>query len=144
MPRTPDRFPGPLDEEEVLLEIQTEDPEDEGAMRNVNGAFRFKDSIGVFDPRSAGNPFEFSFSVKPTVLINHMRGQRPIVQVVLPIAPPMGWNLGGWNEPNTPWNVGGSAIEERLPDDQYTLRHLSDDRFLVLFGTARTGRVIYF
>ena len=52
MPRTPDRFPGPLVEEEVQLEEQTEDPANPGYIRYVNGSFRFYDSSGIYDPRS--------------------------------------------------------------------------------------------
>lgn len=51
---TPDEFPGPRVEEEVQLETQASDPTTEGAMRYVGGAFKLKDSTGVFDPRSGG------------------------------------------------------------------------------------------
>jgi len=54
--KTPDRFPGPLIEEELVLDDeQTEDPSTEGAMRFVLGSFRFRDTSGVFDPRSGGS-----------------------------------------------------------------------------------------
>jgi hypothetical protein len=55
----------------------------------------------------------------------------------------MGWNAGGWNTPDVPWNIGGT-VDELLPDDQYTLRHVDNDSFLVLFGVIRSGRIIYF
>lgn len=57
MPRTPDRRSGTLEEEEILLDDRTSDgdPIDERAIRYVNGAFRLKDSIGVFDPRGGGS-----------------------------------------------------------------------------------------
>jgi hypothetical protein len=51
---TPDDFPGPREEEEVQLEEQSSDPTIAGALRYVAGSFRFKDSTGVFDPRSGG------------------------------------------------------------------------------------------
>jgi hypothetical protein len=56
MGRTPDRRPGRLVEEEVLMEDQGagNDPTDAGAFRYVDGAFRFKDATGIFDPRSGG------------------------------------------------------------------------------------------
>lgn len=50
--QTPDRFPGALGEEEVILETQTEDPSSEGAVRYVSGSFRAKDGTGVFNLRS--------------------------------------------------------------------------------------------
>lgn len=54
---TPDRRPGPLVEEEVQLEDRTADgdPTIEGAFRYASGAFKFKDSTGVFDPRTGGS-----------------------------------------------------------------------------------------
>lgn len=51
-PTTPDRFPGPQEEEELVLTSQEEDPTTEGAIRNVGGSFRAKDQEGVFDLRS--------------------------------------------------------------------------------------------
>lgn len=50
--QTPDRFPGSLGEEEVILDEQTEDPSYEGAVRYVSGSFRAKDGTGVFNLRS--------------------------------------------------------------------------------------------
>lgn len=55
MPRTPDRRPGSLDEEEILLEERLSDPTTLGAMRYVSGDFRFNDSVGAFNPRDAFN-----------------------------------------------------------------------------------------
>ena len=55
MTKTPDRHPGPLDEdEEIQLGTQSTDPVGVGRMRYVVGSFRFQDSIGVFDPRYGG------------------------------------------------------------------------------------------
>jgi len=56
MPRTPDRHPGPLEEDEEIRlgGDAVGDPTDEGRMRYVSGAFRFRDSTGVYDPRSGG------------------------------------------------------------------------------------------
>jgi len=51
-PTTPDRFPGSLGEEEIVLEEQIENPSVEGAVRYVNGSFKAKDETGVFDLRS--------------------------------------------------------------------------------------------
>lgn len=57
MPRTPDRRPGEADEEGTIYEnlAPGNDPVTSGEVRFVNGAFRLKDSIGVFNPRSAGS-----------------------------------------------------------------------------------------
>lgn len=52
MPVTPDRAPGPSIEEELQLQLDTVDPTTEGAIRYVSGAFKGKDSYGVFDFRS--------------------------------------------------------------------------------------------
>lgn len=52
MTKTPDRFPGSLVEEEIILGDQTEDPSDAGAVRYVSGSFRAKDESGVFNLRS--------------------------------------------------------------------------------------------
>jgi len=51
-PTTPDRFPGSLGEEEIVLEEQIENPSVEGAVRYVNGSFKAKDETGVFDLRA--------------------------------------------------------------------------------------------
>jgi len=55
MPRTPDRRHGPLYEEEIFLDPQTEDPTQERSIRYVNGYFKGKDSEGVFDFRGGGS-----------------------------------------------------------------------------------------
>jgi len=49
---TPDRFPGPQEEEELIVTSQDADPEIAGAIRYVSGSFRAKDGDGVFDLRS--------------------------------------------------------------------------------------------
>jgi len=51
---TPDRFPGPQEEEELIVTSQDADPEIAGAIRYVSGAFRAKDATGVFGLRSGG------------------------------------------------------------------------------------------
>ena len=55
MPRTPDRSPGALEEdEEIRLEANAAPPTVAGAF-NYNGtSFQMKDGVGVFDPRSGG------------------------------------------------------------------------------------------
>ena len=60
MSQTPDRFPGIRYEEELALEDRTADgdPTVETHMRYVSGAFRFKDSVGVYDPRAGGGMTE--------------------------------------------------------------------------------------
>lgn len=58
MPRTPDRFPGTREDEELYLEDQGPgglaggDPTVAGSLRFVTNQFRFIDGLGVFDPRS--------------------------------------------------------------------------------------------
>ena len=49
---TPDRRPGPLVEEEVQLEDNAADPSVVGAITFNGGAFKMKDVVGLFDPRS--------------------------------------------------------------------------------------------
>ncbi len=51
MPRTPDRFPGEREEEEILLDPASSDPVTPGAIRSVSGEFRFRDNLGVYEPR---------------------------------------------------------------------------------------------
>lgn len=56
MPVTPDRHPGPLQEEELQLEPRTDgDPDVLGALRYVNGEFKGKDAAGVFSLRTGGS-----------------------------------------------------------------------------------------
>lgn len=57
MARTPDRFPGTREEEEVCYTDRTADgdPTDERAVRYVSSEFRMKDAIGVFNPRSTAD-----------------------------------------------------------------------------------------
>jgi hypothetical protein len=54
MARTPDRRPGEADEEGIVLENRTsgDNPTLAGGIRYVNGAFSFRDSLGLFNPRS--------------------------------------------------------------------------------------------
>lgn len=71
MSRTPDRFPGIRVEEGILL---TDDPIDgngplpqpNGAMRYISGSFLFKDSVGVFDPRSGADDKDVKVSLGDT------------------------------------------------------------------------------
>lgn len=56
MPRTPDRKPGPGRQEEIIYSPRTSDPTRDGAVRYVNGSFRMKDALGVFDPRTGNAP----------------------------------------------------------------------------------------
>lgn len=49
---TPDRWPGPREEEELQLEERSSDPTVEGAIRYVSGSFRGLDATGAFDLRS--------------------------------------------------------------------------------------------
>jgi len=51
MGRTPDRFPGPREDEELVLEDRTEEPVLAGSMRYVAGRFRLRDADGLFNPR---------------------------------------------------------------------------------------------
>ena len=50
MPRTPDRFPGPREDEAVLLEDQAVDPAP-GEIRRVAGTLKAADAEGVFSLR---------------------------------------------------------------------------------------------
>jgi len=54
MARTPDRRPGEADEEGIVLENRSpgDNPTAAGGIRYVNGAFSFRDSLGLFNPRS--------------------------------------------------------------------------------------------
>lgn len=57
LPNTPDRFPGPLQEsEEILLSEQSvgTTPSALGGLIFVDGAFKLRDAVGDFDPRSGG------------------------------------------------------------------------------------------
>lgn len=56
MPKTPDRRPGSLHEEEILMDLRDpgEDPVIPGAVRYVDGGFKFVDSQGIYDPRVGG------------------------------------------------------------------------------------------
>lgn len=54
MTRTPDRFPGSREDDELILEDVSQNPLVEGAMRYVLGSFQFKDGSGVFNARVGG------------------------------------------------------------------------------------------
>lgn len=52
---TPDRYPGTYEDEEIrLVDDGSGDPSQQGGMKYQGGAFRFRDSIGPFNPRSGG------------------------------------------------------------------------------------------
>jgi hypothetical protein len=50
MSKTPDRFPGEREEDEIVLEADAVDPTVAGALRFNGTTFRFRDAAGVFDP----------------------------------------------------------------------------------------------
>lgn len=55
MAKTPDRRPGESDEEGIILENRGagDFPSETGGIRYVNGSFSFRDTYGLFNPRSA-------------------------------------------------------------------------------------------
>ena len=56
MPRTPDRSPGPLEEDEELrLSGGAAVPSVAGGITFDGASFRMRDTIGTFNPRSAGS-----------------------------------------------------------------------------------------
>lgn len=54
MPITPDRFPGPAEEEELRLTPDEADPTVDGSLKFNGTSFRMKDSTGIFNPRTGG------------------------------------------------------------------------------------------
>lgn len=85
-------------------------------------------------------PINLDFSNELFVQIDHNRGVKPLVQVLLGDLD--GWNQVGWNQgPN--WNIS-PVWGQRLPDNEYTLRHYSDNVFTVFFSAPLTGTVVYF
>lgn len=52
MPRTPDRFPGARQEEEIQFEDNASDPSVVGGITNNAGALKGRDSVGIFNLRS--------------------------------------------------------------------------------------------
>lgn len=52
MAKTPDRFPGTREEQELLLEPESTGPTTVGAIRLVSGDFLARDNAGVFNLRS--------------------------------------------------------------------------------------------
>ncbi len=55
MSRTPDRHPGPLiEDDEIRLGEVTVDPSIPGAVVYRDGAFKMRDAVGNFDPRTGG------------------------------------------------------------------------------------------
>jgi hypothetical protein len=67
MGRTPDRSPGEADEEGIVLTNlgPGNDPSALGGMRYVNGAFRLKDALGVFDPRPSVLWYDVLLEIDP-------------------------------------------------------------------------------
>jgi hypothetical protein len=55
-PNTPDRFPGPRQEDELQLTPQDPGttPSATGGIVYADGAFKLRDAVGDFDPRSGG------------------------------------------------------------------------------------------
>lgn len=55
MPLTPDRRPGPLEEdEEIQLITNAVGPTQDGAFNYDGTVFQFRDAVGVYDPRTGG------------------------------------------------------------------------------------------
>jgi hypothetical protein len=60
MPRTPDSRDGELFEDQsILLEEKTTDPVDVGEIKNVLGAVKIKDTVGIYDPRALHSLIHF-------------------------------------------------------------------------------------
>lgn len=56
MTTTPDRFPGDREEDVLALQDNADgDPANPGEVKYDGGAFRMRDSTGVFDPRTGGS-----------------------------------------------------------------------------------------
>jgi len=54
VPRTPDRVPGPAEEEKLILQDEGLSADNPGEVVFTGGAFSMRDAVGVFDPRSGG------------------------------------------------------------------------------------------
>jgi hypothetical protein len=54
---TPDRFPGPLEDEEIRLVADSGEPSEPGAMKYSGTSFQLRDSVGTFNPRT-GSSFD--------------------------------------------------------------------------------------
>ena len=89
MARTPDRRPGEADEEGLVLENRGpgQNPTIAGGIRYVNGAFSFRDSLGLFNPRSqlsaAGQETEIQYNysgfLSASSDLRFVYGQRALV-----------------------------------------------------------------
>jgi len=93
MPRTPDRVPGPSQEEETRYENTAEDPTEEGALRYVSGVFKLKDSEGIFNPRTGGSGLTEAEHKVLRQLIHFIEGPAEgfvsgLYQETLPLASP--------------------------------------------------------
>lgn len=82
---------------------------------------------------------EVLFSGVLSVVVDHSRGQMPLVQVLVNVT--SGWGANGWG--GIPWGFSLNGYE-RLPDDQYVTSHVSPDKFIVQFPSTKTGKVLYF
>lgn len=87
----------------------------------------------------AGVVVEVEFRDSLYIPVLHSKTQRPLIQVLVPV--PLGWNVGRWNV--MLWNLSGSYYK-RLPDEEYTTIHESPDKFLIVFLTPTTGKVLYY
>jgi len=79
MGRTPDRFAGPREDEEVQFEDRTADgpPTIEGAQRYYQGGFQGKDTRGVFNYRDSfvrrTLPYDLTIPTDTTLLSHDMK-----------------------------------------------------------------------
>ena len=83
MPRTPDRSPGEEDEEGTIYENLTpgNDPTVVGGVRMVNGVFRLKDSVSVFDPH-IHNTQHYVGGEQPIIAQNLSSGAAPASRIM--------------------------------------------------------------
>jgi len=97
-------------------------------------------------------PVEVPFFNKLSLLVTHLRGQRQIVQILIP-ATVDGYNVAPYNIAE--YNLGG--VIDRLLDSSvesgynlgggpplFVVDHLNRDSFRVTFNKSTTGKVLHF
>jgi hypothetical protein len=109
MPRTPDRSPGEEDEEGTIYENLTpgNDPTVVGGVRMVNGVFRLKDSVSVFDPH-IHNTQHYVGGEQPIIAQSTSSGSATAGQVM------QATGAGAWNLVSV---VAGVAAELNRAND---------------------------
>ena len=141
MPRTPDRFPGPREDEAIALEDQAAEPAP-GEIRNVSGTLKGVDAQGVFVLRGITGPEHEALDT-----LVHRLAENAHLELVRDVAGRVTSSIY-WTDPTKTTKVreevvtrDGQGRVSQLDEKQYDAAGVLSATVSTVFTRSPSGRV---